>query len=492
MSKPPSSLLQRLPTELLFIILDFLRIDPLYSPFLDCEEKKIPTSDFTRHIRTLSLVSRSLRHLCLPLLFSTLEITEKEQLWALKSKCIQDAEFACLIKKLDLKDVDSLDLISLLPHLRSLRWLDLKARQLDASALAAVNAHPNLTTVAVFDVFLVALRKLSSSTSLPLSKILVPLAELDYKCSLRSPALHSLLDRVPRLAHLILRDTQCIRTGPGSAFFSGLEKLSIAASCGPIPVPWLQTFVERHTSLKTIQFVGDDGGSSWRRNPDILFPLQFIGALEKESLTRTARLDSFSIFRTQSASSLNQWQVVELEITIIKAVGISALRIAGSLAPQVSSLCLRMRRWGRQPISVDDLVSPLARFTSLQKLDLHGMYRHLIFEGHPSALPPSNGLRQTSGCLTAHAALHWLMARVAQSALSLDFIRIADKGDDHIEGRSLRVDWELEVTYQVRWNRELKVVGAPQLSMDERFLNLNVVLSPTCLGNPDVPVRVIR
>lgn len=61
------------------------------------------------------------------------------------------------------------------------------------------------------------------------------------------------------------------------------------------------------------------------------------------------------------------------------------------------------------------------------------------------------------------------MARVAQSALSLDFIHVKDEGDDRVEGRSLRYSWKLKVTYEVGWNRKLEVVGTPQLVMAEQY-----------------------
>jgi hypothetical protein len=111
---------------------------------------------------------------------------------------------------------------------------------------------------------------------------------------------------------------------------------------------WLPNFVERHRTLKFIKFSG--GGSSWRQNPDILFPLQFIDAVERESLTLAVDLESFSIFRAISASSLDDWQVLELEMTINDELGLSALRIASLLAPQISSLVIRMSRFTREPV----------------------------------------------------------------------------------------------------------------------------------------------
>ncbi|KAJ7493313.1 hypothetical protein B0H11DRAFT_2005847 [Mycena galericulata] len=368
-------------------------------------------------------------------------------------------------------NVDSSNiLLPLLSNLKCLRWLDLGAAQVDADVLAAVNSHPSLTTVAVRDTCLRTLQKLVSSTALPFSKILVPMAELNSLFTLQSPVLHSLMGRCPRLAHLILRDMRNIKNGPGTLFFPGLEELEVGVFCGATALmSWLPAFVEQHATLGTIKFIGDKRGSSWRKNPDILFPLQFSDALERESLSRTAGLYAFSISRMGTSSALDDWPVVQLEVTILKATGIAALNIASSLAPQTSSLRLRMSRWGKEAITIDDFIPLLPRFSSLQKLDLRGMYRHLIFEGPArSVLPSSNAVRKSSGCFAAHAALRWLVARAAEFVLSLHFIHITDEGDD-LRGRSTLFPWKLEVTYRVLWNRELEAIGTPQLVMDDLF-----------------------
>ncbi|KAJ7780314.1 hypothetical protein DFH07DRAFT_1055924, partial [Mycena maculata] len=257
-----------------------------------------------------------------------------------------------MIKKFDLMDVDSSDiLLPLLSHLNSLRWLGLKAALVDCKIYTAVNSHPTLTTVAVRDKDMRRLHNLFSSTPLPMSKILITSAESYCDFPLRSPKLYSLMSRSPRVAHLSLRGLFNIRNGPGTLFFPGLEELDIGVFCGQTtPMSWLPTFVDRHPSLGTIKFIGDVHGPSWTRNPDVLFPLQFIDTLERESLSHKAGLKSFSISRTASATSLDEWQIADLDITILKPGGISALRIAALLAPKISSLAIRMTRFDKQPV----------------------------------------------------------------------------------------------------------------------------------------------
>ncbi|KAJ7460752.1 hypothetical protein FB451DRAFT_1270207 [Mycena latifolia] len=468
-----SSRFTRLPTELLLIILDFL-CEPNLSPLRCEEEERSPTSYSIRHIRSLSLVSRGLRQLCLPLLFSSLKFlnAQQQQLRAFEAKCAEDAQFARLIRKLNLADVRSPDVLpSLLSSLQSLEWLDLRARNVDANLLTTVNSHPTLKTVAVSDAHLSILPCLIPFTSLALSKILINSTIFESSLTLRSSAKHSLMSRSVRLARLTLQGETDIIAGPGGLLIPSLEFLDIEVSPRRnSPMTWLSGFVDQHESLKTIKFSGDPYGSSWRRNPDIAFPLQFFDAVEREGLGRSVALNAFSISRIGPTSSLDDWQVAELEMTVDKAVGIPGLRIASSLAPQLCSLVFRMPRLYRRPTPIDDLVAGLSCFPSLHRLELRGIYQHLLFKGQaPWALPPSKPGRKVSNCIVADAALRWISARAAQRVSTLGLIHLTDDGDDG-NGR-LRHPWRLYATYQVQRNppSRLEFYGEPLFVMADRF-----------------------
>ncbi|KAJ7132251.1 hypothetical protein C8R44DRAFT_773541 [Mycena epipterygia] len=462
-----SSQLLRLPNELLLIILDFLR-----------EATRGERGNWfysTRHVHSLSLVNQRLRQLCLPLLFSSLKLRDTQQLQLLNTKCTEDVRFATLIKKLDLLDLfdeELPDFLRLLGRLKSLEWLDLVGDQVDASLLATVNSHPNLTTFAVCDPHLRALKSFSTSTSasLSLSKILINSAVLTCTSTLQSPALYSLMNRNPRVAHLVLSDSMHIKAGPGNLLFPGLETLVIGVYCEPtFLMSWLPAFAERHTSLKTITFTGDRRGSSWTRNPEILFPLQFIDAVDREALTHTVALSAFSISRAGSTPSLDEWPVTELQITIVKPAGVAGLTIASFLAPQISSLDIRIARHGRRLIRMDDLVSPISRFPSLRRLELHNVYEHLRFDRRAlRALPSSAPGRKASKCMDAHTALRWVTARAAQCSSSLDLIHITDQGHE-VENGTTHL-WRLKATYQVQRNlRYIEFHGRPELIMAKRY-----------------------
>ncbi|KAJ6561132.1 hypothetical protein DFH09DRAFT_503650 [Mycena vulgaris] len=461
-----------LPTDLLLTIFDFL-CEPSLSPIRCKEEQKSPTSYSIRHVRALSLASRRLHQLCLPFLFSSLTFidAQEQELQLLEAKCRENPSFAGLIRKLDLSDLTSPDippfLLSLLPRLKSLQWLDLDVDHVGADLLVTVNSHPSLRTVAVCDTHLAILTSLVSATPLSFSKILINSAMLGCNLALQLPALRSLMSRGPRMPHLILRDESAIKHVTDT-LLPGVETLDIrVCTHRTSPMFWLPNFVERHEHLNTITFTGDQDGDSWSQNPDILFPGLFMEALERDALGRTVTLHSFSISRAGS-SSLNSWQVTKVEMTIAKPGGVSALRIISTLAPHLSTLAIEMSRCGRRPIRIDDLVSALSCFPSLRRLELRYIYRHLLFKGQaPWALSASEPGRETSNGMAAHAALQWITAHVAQRVLTLDLIHMVDDGSDGT-GR-LRHPWRLEATYQVQRNPGITFQGTPEFVMADWF-----------------------
>ncbi|KAJ6490283.1 hypothetical protein C8R47DRAFT_1319976 [Mycena vitilis] len=483
--------LVRLPLELLLIIADFL-----------CKPNSIgdggqQATSSTHELRTLSLVCHHLRQLCLSRLFSRVKITRTGPLRQLKAKCDADPTFAALIRQLDLAHVDSPEeredqknrleclckrrdtrtpeeralingpeyrygpdiLPTLLPRLSSLELLEIAADQIDSGLLTTINSHPSLATVAVPEAE--ALQPLISATSSSLLKIRAHLASLNFSDCVPNPLLPSLMSRGPRLAHVIVCNAWNARIGPDALSLPGLERLDVQLYLKPtFQMSWLPDFVDRHVDLKTIKFRGH--GVMWRKNQDITFPLQFLDAVERESLTGMVKLGHFSISRTMLASSLDDWPVVHLELEIIRGVGVSTLHVVRPLAPRLSSLVLRMAPAGKQRVQIGTLVSLLSAFPSLQRLELHNVSRHLAFKGRaPWALPPSDSVEHSSRCLRAHRALRWVSARVAQHALLLEVILITDEGFETLPETPGLHPWSLKVTYRVQQNHDLELHGTP-------------------------------
>ncbi|KAJ7777362.1 hypothetical protein B0H16DRAFT_955542 [Mycena metata] len=506
-----------LPVELILVIFDFLcpAVPPLPKVCEECRTSFLPSAEETRfaapystaQLHSFSLVCHQSRRLCRPWLFSCLKITHTDQLRLLENKCLVDNDFANVIKRLNLARVDSPEprtddsdvkttkriyryapniLPALLRCLQSLEWLDLSAAQIDSRLLSALNSHPALTTVAVCDNNLQALRALFVSTTLSMSKIRVHSILSDFSLTLRSSALRSVMTRSPRLVHLSLRDSSNIKDGPsGSLFLPGLERLGIKMYPEPThPMAWLQAFVAQHTSLQVINFSGV--GSNWRQNSDVAFPLQFYDAVERQALTRTIALNAFSISRLPAAS-LRGWPVTELEMTIAKSAGVSGLRIASSLAPNASLLIIQMSRSVQHPVHIEDVIVSLRLFPCLRQLELHHCYRHLLYQGQaPWIFSPLVG--KISRCTSAPSALLWIAAQVA----SLELLHMTDEGSDfdvseHEKRR--HHPWTLKATYRILRNRDTEYHGSAHMNVARRYRQAAVAVNrPIIYGRDLRPV----
>ncbi|KAJ7777364.1 hypothetical protein B0H16DRAFT_1505240 [Mycena metata] len=414
-----------------------------------------------------------------------------------------DVKFASLIRRLSLvppaqrreerrlSSYASDILPVLLPRLQSLEWLDLHATQMDVTLLALVNSYPRLGTVGISDYNLDALRMLAASTSLSLSKIRVHQADINCTFTRQCSELDTLMSRGPRIAHLALRDGRNLKSG--TLFLPGLEKLGISIPFRPVTsLSWLPAFVERHTSLQFIKFAASN--RTWSQIPEIAFPLQFIDQLTRESLALAVDLDALSICRTASASSLDDWHVVALEISILGDAGISGLRIVSSITPHVSSLVVRMPLHGKFHLHFHDLISSLSIFPRLRRLELHRVSKNLVFEDQaPWVLLPPN-LRpaaKTSKCIGAHSALLSIAAQVAR-VTALDFLHITDQGTDlelSENGKRFRHPWSLKATYEIQQNGDLEFHGTPQLNVANRYQRSAVAASrPIIYGRELRPV----
>ncbi|KAK6978127.1 hypothetical protein R3P38DRAFT_3235878 [Favolaschia claudopus] len=433
-----------------------------------------------------------MRRFCFAPLFARLRLNQTDRLRLLQAKCAKDSEFARLIKELDLSRVHSTEewltrqgppylygpdiLPNLIPSLLSLERLHLPAYQLDPNLLATLNSHPKLSTVVVDDSSLDDLRKLWSQTPLSMSKLEVDSASLDtgfgfhpdpYSDSAsQHPDFRSLMSRNLRLVHLVIRGENNIIFGPDTVVIPGLEAVDIDLCAKPVALlSWLPAFVHRHSSLQTIKIF--DYQSIWLHDWDKFWPFSLLDASERHTLTSTVKLAAFWISPHKPASPFDDWQVVRVEVEVQEAGGVSALRLLGVLAPQLTSLILRIKLATRVSVRSNDLVSSLCTLKSLKKLELQHMYEQLSHEHLPCALP-SRGHSQISGCVDAHAVLRSLSACIAKRATALALIHIVDGRDDFRPDCGYH-PWTLNVTYRVGLNREIGPEGLPRFSIPKTF-----------------------
>ncbi|KAK7031570.1 hypothetical protein R3P38DRAFT_3265604 [Favolaschia claudopus] len=474
--------LVHLPDELLLLIVHFL-----------CEEKSKLSNDY---ILSLSRVSRLMRRFCFAPLFSRLRIKHTDRLRRLQAKCAADIEFARLIKELDLSWVHSPEEITgrqgspylygpdilpdLIPSLISLERLRLPACQLDPNLLATLNSHAKLTTVVVDDSGLNDLRKLWSDTPLSMAKLEIDSASFDdcfgsqlnpYRGSAsQHPDFRSLMSRKLRLAHLIIREESNIIFGPDTIVIPGLEAVDIYLCAKPLAMAllsWLPAFVERHSSLKTVKIF--DYYSIWLHHWDMFWSLSLLDATERHTLTSTVKLAAFWISpKKPVASSFDDWQVVQVDLEVNDADGVSALPSLGVLATHLTSLILRIKLPTCFSVRSHDLVSSLCAIKSLQKLELQHVYKELSHEHLPCALPSQRSASPISGCVDAHAVLHSLTARIAKRAASLTLIHIVEEGDDFRVGCGYH-SWTFDATYKIGIDRQIEFEGLPRFSIPKTF-----------------------
>ncbi|KAJ7782701.1 hypothetical protein B0H16DRAFT_1877234 [Mycena metata] len=424
-----------MPAELLLIVLDQLCISSIHS---------------------LSLTSRRTRELCLRPLFSTLQsqatqVVSPKLWWSLtlpvssgNSSCIRPLNPAISPK---ISFIDCLYLYD-----SSWTWRILL---------------PSYLLLFIHTTHLYGLvRRLRASTPLPLSKILVDAATLDYPLTFESPKLHTLILRGTRITQLSLLVTGHVNKGPGTLLFQGLEELHLTTGFNRrSKITWLSDFVERHDKLQKIHITGD----VWHGNPDLPFGQRFVDAVGGEDSTRHVVLADFALTRSQPATPLDAWHVTELGVVLIisrDVTGVKAgLGVASSLVPHLSSLTLRMPRYGTYPVSINDLISPLSLFPNLRLLELGDMYGRLSFE---EELPPSASNHKISHCVRAHACYRRAMALAVQSAPSIARVRISDDGYDYDEEDNSSRQWKLKALYEVH-SKSFEILGTPEFLMAPRY-----------------------
>ncbi|KAK7048587.1 hypothetical protein R3P38DRAFT_1871644 [Favolaschia claudopus] len=452
-----------LPLELQLIIVNFLAISNGW-PFSKDGLPKV----YTRHVAAVSLVCRHLRRLCLPLLFSHLKISRTDQLYLLSNKCEMEPEFASRIRKLNLSYLYSPvlqgDILpTLLPRLRSLIWLDFPVNRIDATLLSIFNSHPTLVTVAICDIDLVALKRLSKLTSLSLSKLRLRSALSTISFGLQDPTYCSLARRGLRIIHLNVLDASRTTGGPDTLIVSGLEELEIKLRRQhTFPMAWPPTFVPRHDNLWLVTF--NASASTWMCHPDVPFASQFLAALDRESPNHTIRLVAFSIARTECAADLENWPVVHAEFQLTGGSFNAGFRLGSSLAPHLSSLKIQMPTHTKRLVKTNDFIASISLFQSLERLELQYLYKNLFQEKTPWPIPPF----PTSKCINAHFALRWLSKCLSQRLSFLRFIRIIDRGVDVLPNRQY-IPWELDVVFKAGSNGEVEICRPPVHDMAEQY-----------------------
>ncbi|KAJ6581075.1 hypothetical protein B0H19DRAFT_492234 [Mycena capillaripes] len=496
MSQPLAPYLLALPAEILLLILSELR-EIHYFPVQDQVPswEQVPDSEpsHTRAsingLRSISTVNRQIRLMCLPILFNITRCTNAERFRQLSAECMANAQFARLIRELDMVEVDTVDgLPELLPCLSSLVRLDLKAERLDARLLAVVNSKTTLVTVVVRDSEVTALRALLLTTDLSFSKILVVTTTVHrlFKFPLFVEVFCALLKRGTRFSQLIFQEEVIFDPAlhfDGPLTLSDLEHIVLDMPRSPTSASlhsWLPAFAHRHTNLRMIRFM--DWHSSFWHIAGLPFAYALLDALHAEPPMAQSWLQAFSVIRPAAAgwTTLDEWEVVALEMSLSNAAAAGAvLNAAAALAPRISTLELVLRSSMQQRTHIDTLAEALSALPALRTLHLTNAYAYLHAGGPTpwiAAKRPRAGRRKnwdavgTSGCVTALDAMQWYLTRIVQQVRALEVVHIEDAGQDG-RGR-FGSRWALRATLRVKGDgeRKVEVVGAPKLTMADKYL----------------------
>ncbi|KAJ7777356.1 hypothetical protein B0H16DRAFT_955467 [Mycena metata] len=417
----------------------------------------------------ISAVSRRLRLLCLPILFKAIRCRSLNKLRQLFVECTINPEFAGLIVQLCVIDLpiyataNDTVLIDLLPVLPALAWLDIRAIPEATPFLNAVNSHPTLNTVAVRGDLSSSVVRILSSANLPLSKILFSATDHFLASEKELPKVAKLGSRFSRV--YITDKSISTHEAVADLHFFGLEQLEVEVcyrTCSNHL--WLPKFAQRHAHLGTITV--ENRAAQLGDAHCVIVP--FVPHMLNGPARAWVKLDSFSISRPASWSSLEDWPVVDLKLTIKDTLRLHDLGTIFGLTPQLTSLDIKFPvSLETAPITIHSgsLAQPFSSLRFLRTLHLKNAYAHLHSD---SANESTSRSRNFSICFSALRAMRGHAERIAEQAPGLELILITDAGYD--ESPTPREPWKLQSTYRVQSStcRDLHMIGLPELEMAAR------------------------
>ncbi|KAJ7027856.1 hypothetical protein C8F04DRAFT_1394608 [Mycena alexandri] len=467
-----------LPAEILLIIFAELyekQSFPVQWDRLDSRPKSTAFESIS-NLLPLSVVNRRLRLLCLPIIFRTFRCKSLNRLKQLFAECTTNSGFAGLIGQLCVIDLaiyataNDTVLIDLLPGLPALVWLDIRAFPEATPFLNAVNSHPTLNTVAVRDDLSSSVVRILSSVNLPLSKILF--STTDHFLTFEK-ALPKVANLGARFSRVYITDESIDTHGAvADLHLLDLKQLEVEVcyrTCSNHL--WLPNFAQRHAHLGTIIVENRVAQLADAHCLIVPFVPQFAEMVRNGPAGAWVKLNSFSISRPASWSSLKDWPVVGLNLTIIDTVGIRDLATIFTLAPQLTSLDIDIPvSLETVPISIHivSFARPFSSLRFLRTLHLKNAYAHL-HSNWATLYGSTSRSRDFSVCFSALRAMRGHAERIAEQAPALELILITDAGYD--ESPTSNEPWKLQSSYRVLHSntcRDLHMIGLPKLEMAAR------------------------
>ncbi|KAJ3709648.1 hypothetical protein C8R42DRAFT_412581 [Lentinula raphanica] len=416
---------QSLPDELLHSVIDCIAY--IYVP--PVPHFKPQSRQRTFELFALSVANWRLRQICLPFLFARIKIRNKNASKELEKHLTVFSKFTkFLVIEIDLTASQRKDqiIIGMLHQFKKLLCVELKYCWNQTLMLKSLLAHPSVPTVVV--------HRLPDELlhNDDLSKVTLKLGILSRigEFSLES---EKCLDRGMKLACLELyRPDLYLHPEFRLRPLHGLKELRIHVGTVPISSSWLSILLSTHPTLYELWLLDS-------YETAVLHETTFISTFDAESQRQGFKGDFVFTrigLRRAVGRSSQEWSVMGLYLCAHSAIGTSlvqVLTLVASSFPKVENLALDLNRHGGM-YDIDDLASLFACFSVLRIVQLHKVFRQLIFEaGTEKCKPPLVQLELQSTDVVDEAAayaesgLSQFVSLIAKQVRTLEFLLIKDK-----------------------------------------------------------------
>ncbi|KAJ3864335.1 hypothetical protein EV359DRAFT_81504 [Lentinula novae-zelandiae] len=407
-----------LPEELLHIVAGYIA----YS--LTFIERELPEFHYkyaTEEIRSLSLVCRRMRRICLPFLLAFVRIEFDSGITCFRDQCLANPRFAESIKALHISSIHlkgSDILRQLLPRLPRLSWIHFESFQSDVSLFIALHCQVNVKTVVIESV-----HHLTSSDA---SKVLLHRGEIYHPH--KKLLWESHLSRGMQVAQLTIHQPHFLHEG--FRRFSGLRELDLIMGRRPVTLSWLPEITSAHPQLQKITFQ-DRFKHYFSRKLTLPFISDFVDRVCREDgLSDVFDLTRLVVSRnTLPKQSSEQWHVSGLKIVVRSALD-RILPIINSSFPNVSVLSLEFQ--AQATYHIDNFINMLLRFPSLKIVGLRHAFNHLHYGCRKpwthQRVMVINQSKKTPAAIMVEAGMFWYMTCIAQAISSVEAFFVHEEG----------------------------------------------------------------
>ncbi|KAF9067487.1 hypothetical protein BDP27DRAFT_1403780 [Rhodocollybia butyracea] len=296
----------------------------------------------------LSLVSRQLRRICLPVMFAYVETNTKDT-GRLKDHCIANQALAMSIRVLSIQEYRQLNfldwpheekkfaLIDLLPRLNNLLQLNLKNIFVGKLLLAAINNHTLPTIVVDLAWFGPA------QGSFNLSKISLEVEDVSTNYERLFERLERYLSRGLQVTKLTVQSDRILAYALPK--FTNLTEFGLVLHRQAVTVAWLVNLARSHPLLQKVTFtLSGVGRYLFRHETSIPYLHSFCERMRSSAVRKMTAVPSFALTRANnsvtSAAPSAMWVVTGLSLYVHDMSSAPVLQLVRSELPHISTLTI--------------------------------------------------------------------------------------------------------------------------------------------------------